>query len=233
MTNPAGNQGCAPSDIEFCDAATYIDQCSPDGLAWLHCSDGWLGHYPCPEQYPPGDRCVLHPVLNTPICVDEGAVPCDPAAYERQCLGTPLLDYCDSYAYYTKVMFCEAGASCRVSITGYADCVPEEAGDCQPETFAPYCEGRNILVTCRDGFEQRDDCASWGELERRCMTMVDGNTTCGQAEECDPSTYQASCYGSMALNCHADGYLLEEDCQLGGMFTQCTVEENQAVCKSY
>jgi len=217
---------CVPEGTQTCDPATFPAACSSDGKAIVRCVEGLVAVSPCAKGGK--DHCVAGPT--EPVCVMQGAVPCEPSTHHGACIGSGSLEVCASASHYTDIRYCQGTETCLVSALGWAACVPPGTEQCDPSTAKTHCADKTSMHVCKyHGFEELVDCTK-ADPSWFCLESSD-SASCGAAQSCDPSTYQANCSGPIAANCHPFGYLVEEDCSLTSYPPQCFVENGKAVCK--
>lgn len=206
------DSACVPAGTVPCDPATTKDTCSADGTHRVLCSEGLLIQDPCAD----GKACSLTS-SGDPVCVTPGAQPCQLGVDKGECVGGSLIVSCDISTQHYALSSCPTGTECQTSPTGWPECVAPGTPTCDPVTFPKSCiDGKKALWCDGEGFEETIDCAP-----DHCL----GQGSCGVAEDCDPSTYTASCQGTTALNCHPFGYVVETTCGL-----VCSVQNGKAVC---
>jgi hypothetical protein len=126
----------------------------------------------------------------------------------------------------TKVQLCQNGIVQQYDCSNYGDtCVAGVVGPhcrgtgatCQTTSLnllgSPLrCDG-NVLVRCADSQESRLDCAARNQV---CVANVNGQTfDCALGNSCDPSTFSATCAGTVLSYCN-DGVLSTYDCAAAG-----------------
>jgi hypothetical protein len=182
--------------------------CKPDALEAGECSgsvlsgctsDGYAFAVDCAAD---GETCGAYPAIFAHFsgCVTPcpAQVACD-GTREQLCLSGALV-----------TLDCgELGTTCANGA-----CTPQPGPACDAASFRQRCDG-DVVVTCADGIESRDDCSIW-PTHRRCAVDTLGSAQCVlTGTEC---TAGDACAGDDIAYCR-DGYAARVSCTALGFST--------------
>lgn len=219
LTDATGSGGCYPPGTVPCTVPG--SRCMGDAI--VTCRDGLEYTVPCDERTP-GGVCDVDGG-GEPVCVPPWSMRCDTRTFHGSCPSDTRVEQCDPTTAHVALFGCAAGTTCRVSASGFADCVAADVLSCDVATHVPRCLDHDRMAVCdRFGFESGIDCTRGGP-DARCIP--ESPARCGVALDCDPGTFTARCVSEHAQNCLPGGYLDEEICS---PFSPCRVVDGVAAC---
>ncbi|MBI5488776.1 MAG: hypothetical protein HY905_15685 [Deltaproteobacteria bacterium] len=215
----AGNtvMACLDAPPDPCPTDLGDGHCELDVA--VQCAFGRLDRFDCAAI---DKQCVVttNAYGTFPTCVEPGASPCSPGAYDESCDGADRVR-CSELIWYEEHLACESGTSC-VDGGRVAVCLPDGWVACDTATFEPRCDG-GALVECAP-FDPYGTATAGSEVPEDCPPgQLCGETALGArcvqegTAACDPAAYLPHCDGARSMVCGP--YTLWEgfqDCSLLG-----------------
>lgn len=151
-TDQTGTAYCESMANPSCDPATTPSKCQGMPPVAVNCTASKvLVKVPCADEGL--SDCRMNASARA-VCVQTGAVACDPASFVAACDGAAVQSCNDGFTFATP---CPGNWECGKSAAGSAVCHQPGAEPCDEWLFDFRCE-QQVAVSCQGGFVQKTDC---------------------------------------------------------------------------
>ncbi|MGI5828716.1 MAG: hypothetical protein ACOX8U_00900 [Bradymonadia bacterium] len=180
-------KGCVQTHVP-CNEADFVARC--DGSNLVLCKEGKESSDACPNT---NEAC------HQGACVDKSLL-CS-ANHKNRCNADALIS-CEDGLLQTSACSEDGAMVCGIDADGATNCVDAQTCDIN-DGFSNRCLGKNVVVTCVNGFEKKSACAE----DAVCM-----NGACIKRIPCNKADFVPTCVNGAAHQC-IDGIEVKVSCE--------------------